>query len=312
MDKITLALDWTPNINHIGFFVAKAKGYYRDAGLDVQIIDPSADNYEITPAKKVELGQADFALCPTESIISYRTKSSPFPLKAIAAVFQTDLSAIVVRADSGIYTPSGLDGKSYASYKARYEDRIVKEMIRNAGGKGDIRIEWPEKLGIWETLVNGTYDASWIFTNWEGLAAEADGLLLRYFKMEDFGIPYSYSPVLAADEQKMNDKKFRDAYIRFLSSTSKGFDHTVDEPAEAALILQDFIPEIDSGIDLNKALGRTAAAIHSADGWGYMQSEKMQAFVDWLKQTGLEENPPAASELFDNSLLTSQKRTITE
>ncbi|MFT5973166.1 MAG: ABC-type nitrate/sulfonate/bicarbonate transport system substrate-binding protein, partial [Cryomorphaceae bacterium] len=54
MDKITLALDWTPNINHIGFFVALEKGFYKELGLEVEIIDPSADNYAVTPAKKVE------------------------------------------------------------------------------------------------------------------------------------------------------------------------------------------------------------------------------------------------------------------
>ena len=78
MKKLTLALDWTPNINHIGFFIAQEKGFYKELGLDVSITDPSEDNYAVTPAKKIELGQANFALCPTESILSYRTKSKPF------------------------------------------------------------------------------------------------------------------------------------------------------------------------------------------------------------------------------------------
>ena len=52
MEKLILALDWTPNINHIGFFVAREKGYYEEHGLNVNIIDPSIDNYTITPAKR--------------------------------------------------------------------------------------------------------------------------------------------------------------------------------------------------------------------------------------------------------------------
>ena len=86
MKQLTLALDWTPNINHIGFFVAQDKGFYNDLNLNVKIIDPSEDNYAVTPAKKVELGFADFALCPTESIISYQTKNKPFDMVAIALV----------------------------------------------------------------------------------------------------------------------------------------------------------------------------------------------------------------------------------
>ena len=74
MQKITLALDWTPNINHIGFFISLHKKFYNKKGLNVEIINPVFDNYEITPAKKIELNIADFALCPTESLISYNFK----------------------------------------------------------------------------------------------------------------------------------------------------------------------------------------------------------------------------------------------
>ncbi|MEM6361809.1 MAG: ABC transporter substrate-binding protein, partial [Bacteroidota bacterium] len=91
MTKLTLALDWTPNVNHIGFLVAKERGYYSDAGLDVEIISPAVDNYQLTPAKRVELGHADFALCPMESVLSYRTKKAPFNIKAIAAIFREDV-----------------------------------------------------------------------------------------------------------------------------------------------------------------------------------------------------------------------------
>ena len=56
MPKLTLALDWTPNINHIGFFIAQEKGFYHESGIELEIVDPSTDNYAVTPAKKVELG----------------------------------------------------------------------------------------------------------------------------------------------------------------------------------------------------------------------------------------------------------------
>ena len=105
MQDLTLALDWTPNINHIGFFIALEKGFYEELGIRLEILDPSADNYQVTPAKKVELGKADFALCPTESIISYRTKPSPFKLIAIAAILREDLSAIAVKSSATITRP---------------------------------------------------------------------------------------------------------------------------------------------------------------------------------------------------------------
>jgi hypothetical protein len=77
LTPIRLALDWTPNTNHTGFYVALAKGTYKKAGLDVQIISPDIDNYQLTPAKRVALGQADLAITPSESVISFQTKGVP-------------------------------------------------------------------------------------------------------------------------------------------------------------------------------------------------------------------------------------------
>ena len=71
MKKIKLALDWTPNINHIGFFVAKEKGFYEENDVKVEFLTPDLDDYIITPAKKVEMNISDFGLCPTESLISF-------------------------------------------------------------------------------------------------------------------------------------------------------------------------------------------------------------------------------------------------
>lgn len=67
MQKIRVALDWTPNINHIGFFVAQEKGWFKNSNIDVELLNPADDDYQTTPAKKVELGQADFALSPTKA-----------------------------------------------------------------------------------------------------------------------------------------------------------------------------------------------------------------------------------------------------
>lgn len=124
MKKIRLALDWTPNVNHIGFFIAQELGFYTERNIDVDIVTPADDNYSTTPAKKVEKNAADIALCPLESLLSYQTKSTPFPLTAIATIYKQDMSAIVVKKGSGIQSPKDLDGKRYASYKARYEDHI--------------------------------------------------------------------------------------------------------------------------------------------------------------------------------------------
>ncbi|MEM6320890.1 MAG: ABC transporter substrate-binding protein [Bacteroidota bacterium] len=284
MTELKIALDWTPNINHIGFYVAQAQGFYADQGLAVMLITPDADNYAVTPAKKVELGEVDFALCPMESIISYQTKAQPFKMVAIASIFQHDLSAIATKPT--IQSPRDLDGKIYASYKARYEDGIVRGMVQNDGGKGQLQISYPDKLGIWERVANGEADATWIFMNWEGVQAQAGNLALNYFKMADYGIPYSYSPVIAADSSRIKNQQ--SAYTQFLAATKAGYLFAQNNPVQAVEILAPFVPDYDQNIDLMAALKMSASAFGKADIWGQIETENVQTFLDWLRERNLE------------------------
>jgi len=286
MKTLKIALDWTPNINHIGFYVAREKGFYKALNIDLEIINTSVDNYAITPAKKVELGLVDFALCPTESIISYRRKAKSFPLIAIAALLQDDLSAIAIKAESSITSPKDLDGKIYSSYKARYEDGIVKQMIKNDGGSADLKIIYPEKLGIWENLISGKSDATWVFLNWEGVEAEQKGYELSYFKLGDYDIPYSYSPVIAVDEDKiiLNHETYRS----FLEATKQGFLYSQDHQQEAVKILSDYVLKHEEHIDLKKALAYTAPHFGNRFIWGKMVPKRVSAFLNWLDVKGLE------------------------
>tara|TARA_B110000046_G_scaffold173759_1_gene196730 strand:- start:77718 stop:78620 length:903 start_codon:yes stop_codon:yes gene_type:complete len=296
MKTMTLALDWTPNINHIGFFVAREMGFYDQFSLKLDILSPLSDDYTVTPAKKVELGLADFALCPTESIISYQTKSNPFPLVAIAAVLQNDLSAIVTRKDAKINSPKDLDGKVYSSYEARYEDGIVKEMIKNDGGKGELKIVYPKKLGIWNTLLSGETDATWIFSNWEGIEAEQSKTGLNYFKMKDYGIPYSYSPVIAADRDKIkaNEKQYKN----FLEATKQGFLYCFSNPDKAIEILKKELPDSDKNINLNDALELSLPYFGNDQKWGKIALSELQQFVYWIKNKGLETKDIKAADLY--------------
>ena len=203
------------------FLCGPGNGILSEQGIVLEITTPANDNYQKTPAKKVELGEAHIALCPFESILSYNTKKQPFDAVALATIFREDVSAIVSLEGSGIQSPKDLDGKVYASYKARYEDKIVKQMVRNDGGAGNLKITYPEKLGIWETLLKGQCDATWIFLNWEGVHARTKGVQLNTFTMKDYGIPYGYSPVLMASKRLA--KENMDGYRRFFKSDQKRF-----------------------------------------------------------------------------------------
>lgn len=301
MKNLKIALDWTANINHIGFYVALQKKFYNEERLDVEIISPEMDDYQTTPAKKLELGEVDFALCPTESLISYRTKQKPFPIVGIASLLQEDLSAIVVKKKHGIESPKDLDNKIYASYKARYEDEIVKQMLINDGGMGNIELSYPPKLEIWNKILNNEAHATWIFMNWEGVKAKNSDTEFNFFYLKDYDIPYSYSPVIATNSDKI--KTHREAYVTFLSATKKGYLFAQKNPEEALAILKEFLPEEDKDIPLKKVLEISSEKFGNDSSWGKFNENIVSQFLDWLHQKGLEKSKLKAEDIVTNTLL---------
>ena len=298
MKKIKLALDWTPNINHIGFFVAKEKGFYKENDLKVEFLTPDLDDYLITPAKKVEMNISDFGLCPTESLISFRTKKNPFILKGLMTIFQEDVSAIATVESNNILRPKHLDGRSYASYKARYEDKIVKKMIINDGGKGNLKIFYPKRLGVWNTLIENKYDSTWIFINWEGVEASKKNIDLELYKMSDFGIPYSYSPILFSSSDYINNNS--NTVKKFIESSRKGYTYCYENMDEAVSILNKFVPITDKGIDLIECLKISIDHFGSKENFGKIDLKKIDIFLKWLKDNNIENNSFIANDIISN------------
>ncbi|KAI7841695.1 hypothetical protein COHA_004562 [Chlorella ohadii] len=296
--KLALALDWLPNAaSHAGFYVAQAQGLYEKHGLDVTIISPHSDDYKATPASRVESGEAMFAIAPSESVISYHTwprehKERP-KLRAVAALLQRDTSAIVTLKSSGIDRPAKLEGKRYASYAARYEGRIVQQLIKADGGSGDYQELALPMLGLWNTLLTGEADATWVFMGWEGVEAQRKGVELNAFKLEDYGIKYGYSPVLLAHPDALSTQA--ETVKAFMAASAEGFRYAAAHPAEAAkLFVQaanaahpDLKEPLEEGMCAD-SIQYVAPHLLAADGrWGVMEEQRWSAFLDWLSDNGL-------------------------
>jgi ABC-type nitrate/sulfonate/bicarbonate transport system substrate-binding protein len=301
MIKLKLALDWTPNINHIGFLIAKELGFYKQQGIDLEILNPQDDNYAMTPGKKLELGVADFAIAPFETVISLNNKVNQVQAIAIYAILQKDLSCIATLKSSNITSPKLLDGKTYASYKARYEDHIVKQMIKNDGGEGDLNIIYPDKLGIWNTLLSGKANATWIFDNWEGIEASTKNIELDKFTLDEFNIPYGYSPIVLTKRE--NITKHKVPYSEFMKATQKGFLFTKNNLTESVDILKRYVTEYDlKNIDLEKSISFSIPHFGDESNCGVMKQERVLSFRKWLVDKGLEDKVILNQNLFTNEL----------
>jgi NitT/TauT family transport system substrate-binding protein len=306
---LKLALDWTPNTLHAGILIADAKGYYKDDDLDLEFINPADDNYAVTPAKKLAQKQVHLAITPSESVISFNMRKDPTPLQAIAANLQQDTSAIVALKDSGIERPAQMDGRRFASYNARFENDIVRQMVKNDGGKGDLEVTNPEMLSMWDNLVEKKADATWVFLPWEGVKAkyEHDDLQYHAFQMADYGVPYGYSPLIISHQDFINDENA--ALKVFLQATERGWRDVYDNPEDAAQVLHKHVdqPEFKNLDFITDSLKMIQPALLTADDrWGFMEGQRWVNFIDWMINHEIlkdEEGVPMNHGQIDTSML---------
>lgn len=298
-DKVTLklSLDWTPNGNHAGIFVALGKNWYADQGIDLQLVSPHSDAYENTPASRVCSGSCDLAITPSETVISNYCKPEDDPgkadLVAVAAILQEDDSAVVTLKESGIDSMKKLEGKKYASYGARYEGRIIQEMIKNDGGSGDYLELTPKKLGLWDAVINGECDATWVFMGWEGQEAKLNGIDLNVFKLKDYGVEYGYPLVMVAKREIIQDGHAASRLHSFLHQTAKGYIWAKEHPQDAAELMlstcKDIFPDFPMKKELVNAsvIAASTAYLDEQGKWGGMTKQRWDSFLDWLSKNSL-------------------------
>jgi ABC-type nitrate/sulfonate/bicarbonate transport system substrate-binding protein len=228
-ERVTVALDWTPNTNHVGLFVAREKGFYRDAGLAVDIL-PYGDTAAGT---LVANGLADFGVMGTVSLATQRAAGAD--LVAVFAIVQRETGRVVFQASrEEIRTPKDLDGLTYGGFGSAWENALIRSIIRNAGGKGEFEAV---TLGTsaYEALRNGSVDFTLEVATWEGVEAELAGEKQRAFTYADYGVPDEHTAILGSSGAFLSAN--RDAAVAFLRATRRGYGFAADRPDEAAALL---------------------------------------------------------------------------
>jgi ABC-type nitrate/sulfonate/bicarbonate transport system substrate-binding protein len=229
LTKVTMALEWTPNTDHIGLFVAQAKGFYTDASLDVQIL-PFTDTAVGT---LIASGIADFGI--SSPIGTFTQRAAGVDIKQVYAIVQTEIGRLVFNdARKDIQRPRDLDGKTYGGFGSAWETAMISAMIRNDGGEGKINTIM---LGTsaYEALANGSIDFTLEVYTWEGIEAKLENKPVRRFRYADYGIPDQQTMAIASSDAYL--AKNPDTAKAFIQATKRGFDYSVDHPDEAAELL---------------------------------------------------------------------------
>ncbi|MDB5524483.1 MAG: transporter ATP-binding protein [Rhizobium sp.] len=225
LKRVTVALDWTPNTNHIGLFVARDKGFYREAGIDVEILPYSDTSAATLVANRV----ADFGIVGSIGLFTQHTAGAD--LVATYAVVQTETGRLVFKGDrADIKSPKDLDGRTYGGFGSAWENALIGSLIRHAGGKGEFETI---TLGTsaYQALENGAVDFTLEVYTWEGVKAELEGIKQGAFRYADYGVPDQHTTLIGSSRTFLRDRPGEAK--AFIQATRRGYEFAVDHPDEA-------------------------------------------------------------------------------
>jgi ABC-type nitrate/sulfonate/bicarbonate transport system substrate-binding protein len=281
-DTITVQLDWTPNTNHIGIYIAQEEGWYEDAGLSVAIL-PYTD---VNPDVVVANGRADVGVSFPPNVVFSR--AAGLDIVSVAAVLQRSVTELAVLDSSEIKRPRDFEGKTYAGFGLPYEEPQIKAVISADGG----RPTFPTaslSTAAYEAIYNRRADFTEIYTTWEGIEAELRGIKLRTFRYDAYGVP-DFPGVVLVSRQAVIDRK-ADALQRFLNATQRGYELAAKFPEEEASRI--FLEALPKGTFPDPELIHRSTALLSrsflaADGhWGPQDKGVWESYARWLLDQGI-------------------------
>ena len=299
LTKITFVLDWTPNTNHTGLYVAQEKGYFEDAGLDVEIVQPPEDGAEVL----VGSGKAQFGISFQDTMASALVGDDALPIEAVAAVLQHNTSGIISRKGEGMDRPKGMEGKKYATWDTPIEKATLKQVVETDGGDFDkVQLIPSTVTDEVSALKSKSVDAIWIFYGWAGIATENAGLKTDYFAFKDIDAVFDYyTPVIIGNSSWMKENP--ETAKKFLSAAKKGYEDAIKDPEEAAEILCKAAPELDKELVVNSQKYMKDQYKAEVDQWGYIDPERWNAFYNWLNKNKLVESEIPENTGFTNDYL---------
>ena len=298
LQKVTLILDWTPNTNHTGFYVAKEKGYYKELGLDVEIIQPS----EGSSLQLLAAGKGDFAVSYQEDITYAKTSDSPLPVMAIATIIQHNTSGFASPKEKGIKTVKDFEGKVYGGWGSPSEQAILKAVMEKNGA--DFSKLTTVDVGTEDFFIatKNNLDFEWTFEAWTNIEAKLRGFDINYIPVRDLdpALDY-YTPIIATTEDTVNNKK--DLAKKFMEATIKGYEYTIENPEESANILVSKVPEISEELAIESQIYLKDKYKEDTEVFGEMKESVWDNYTKFLYDNKLINVEMKSSEAYTNEFL---------
>ncbi|MEJ8305927.1 ABC transporter substrate-binding protein [Saccharibacillus sacchari] len=293
---IKVVLDWTPNTNHTGLYVAANQGFYEAEGLQVEIIQPGMAGADMI----VAANEAPFGVYFQEGVTQARTQN--VPLVSIAAVIQHNTSGFAAPVDRHIQSPEDFEGRSYGSWGSETEAAVMQSIMEEAGA--DVSKVSQVNIGdsdFFAAMKRGV-DFSWIFYGWIGIEAELRNEPIDMMYVKDYAEELDYyTPVIITNETTIQDDP--ELVRSFMKATTEGYLYTIEHPEEAANILLQAEPELDQDLVVASQKWLSSRYQDDAPRWGEQKEEVWQNYADWMYNKHLLDRKLDVSKAYTNIFL---------
>ena len=292
LQRVSFVLDYSPNVNHSGLYAAMEKGWFAEEGIELEIVPVPADGSDAL----IGTGGADMGMSYQDYIANSLASDNPLPYTAVAAVVQHNTSGIMSRAEDGITSAKGMEGKRYATWGMPVEQATIKQIVEADGGDYSKVQLVPyevddEVMGLQADL----FDAVWVYEWWAVQNANLQNYAVDYFSFADMDPVFDYyTPVIAVNDAFAAENP--ELVRGFLRAAKRGYEFAAENPAEAAELLCAAVPELDPDLIQMAQASISPEYIADAPSWGVIDVPRWERFYTWLNDEGLVEHAidPAA------------------
>jgi len=282
LTEATLMLNWTPNAQHAGIYLALQNGWYEEAGIKLEIVEPAAAGTE----QVIGTGGAEFGVSVAEALLPAR--AAGVPIVSIATVLPYNDSSFMALADAGIERPRDFEGKTYGGFGGPLETELLRTLVACDGGDPDA-VEMVEvgNIDYLAGMEQGRFDFVWVFEGWDALRArEIEGKAISTVTFVDWldCIPDWYTPLFIASEDLIADDP--DLVRAFVEATARGYEAAIADPTAAADALLAAAPELDEDL-VRLSTEYHAPKFVGEGGWGLQDGEVWSTFAAFLQDAGM-------------------------
>lgn len=295
-ENIVVALDWVPNTNHTGLYVANEKKWYAAQHLVPILLQPS----QTTATKLVGAGKAEFGVSFTNDVA--RARARGIPVVAIAAIIQNNTSCFAWRKNMNIKSLRDFEGKRYGGWGSPEEELTLSYLMKKQGA--DFKKVKVVTTGVSDFVATTPRNADfmWIYMGWDGIRAKLEGIDLGTVCPKDLDPVFNTaSPLIVTSEKLIQEKP--ELIKRFLAATAQGYEWAVSNPDDASAAFLKQVPELDKKLVQASAQYLAGEYKKGVPHWGVQNEKSWARYLDWAKSIELVPKIEPASHYFDNRFL---------